>query len=396
VEDDAMARWHHRDLFVTPSIGYITSHGFDAEGTQHLFYVGYNDTGDGDREIYELWWAGGGPGHANDLTKASGAPVASFNMLASHVFNAEGTQHVFYASADDLHIYELWWRGPEAPHSGNLTAAAGLAPGFTLLGGLTSHVFNAEGTQHVFYVSHDKHIRELWWKGDEKPRPRDLTALSGRELLPSGRLTSHVFDAEGTHHVFYPAAGHIIELWWRHGDNVHVNVRDLTDVSGAPLAASSPTTHVVNAPTSHVFNAEGTQHVFYVSDDQHIRELWWRGSDEIPHPEDLTRRSGGPLPWNGLTRLASHVFDAEGSQHVFYREDNGHIIELWWMGGEAPHPEDLTDRSGGAPLAAGVGSLEGFGPEGQDAISHVFNAEGSQHVFYTSTHGRIIELWSER
>jgi hypothetical protein len=30
--------------------------------------------------------------------------------LASHVVASEGTQHVFYASQDDGHIHEYWWR----------------------------------------------------------------------------------------------------------------------------------------------------------------------------------------------------------------------------------------------------------------------------------------------
>jgi hypothetical protein len=93
--------------------------------------------------------------------------------------------------------------------------------------------------------------------------------------------------------------------------------------------------------------------VFYIAENRHIIELWWR-SGETPHAEDLTDRSGGaPLPFLGLT---SHVFDAEGTQHVFYRADNGHIIEIWWRPGEI-HQEDLTDRSPGAPLAGLGGAM---------------------------------------
>ncbi len=60
---------------------------------------------------------------------------------------------------------------------------------------------------------------------------------------------------------------------------------------------------------------------------------------------------------------------------------DGHIIQLWWAGGEAPHQVDLTNVSGGAPLAAG------------DPTSHVDDAAGTQHVFYRFTDGHIIELW---
>ena len=90
--------------------------------------------------------------------------------------------------------------------------------------------------------------------------------------------------------------------------------------------------------------------------------------------------------------MTSHVFDAEGTQHVFYiagYEQN--IVKLWWKGSGGVQPEDLTDRSGGAPLA------DDFRGE---PISHVVKAERTQHVFYaslleTGAH-QVIELWSEQ
>jgi hypothetical protein len=374
LKEDTVTTWQNDRLHPAgggPLFGVLTSHVFEAEGTQHVFYQGVED-----QHIYELWWPGGGSVNSRDLTSKSGAPSGP-DVLISHVFEAEGTQHVFYPSFDK-HINELWWPGEEDPSFGDLTQLSG-AP--LAADPLTSHVFNAEGTQHVFYVTdfgngrvgNGGHIIELSWSASESLHQRDLTLASGPPFPPlAGRLTSHVFDAEGTQHIFYEACGHIIELWWRGAEKPHQ--RDLTDLSGAPLGGGGL--------SSHVFNAEGTQHVFYVAENRHIIELWWR-SGETPHPEDLTDRSGGaPLPFLGLT---SHVFDAEGTQHVFYRADNGHIIEIWWGPGET-HQEDLTDRSPGAPLAV-LG--------GGDAISHVFKAEGTQHVFYASTDNLITELWSE-
>jgi hypothetical protein len=109
--------------------------------------------------------------------------------------------------------------------------------------------------------------------------------------------------------------------------------------------------------------------------------LWWSGS-EPPHPEDLTDRAQGAPP--PFLELASHAFEAEGTQHVFYRGKDGHIIEIWWPRGGAPHAEDLTHRTGGPLASLGSGG----------AISHVFDAEGTQHVFYADTTGGITELWS--
>ena len=51
-------------------------------------------------------------------------------------------------------------------------------------------------------------------------------------------------------------------------------------------------------------------------------------------------------------------------------------------GNQRPALQDLVVASGGCPLAVG------------NPTSHVFNTEGTQHVFYTTTDDHIIELWS--
>ena len=248
------------------------------------------------------------------------------------------------------------------------------------LGPPTSHVFKADRTNHVFYRTLNNHVAELSWRGNEVPRQRDLTiAQNGVAPLAESNLSSYVFGAEGTstQHVFYNSGGHIIELSWLGGSGTP-QWRDLnaTATGRAPPA--------LGRPTNHVFEFENTQHVFYVADNGHIIELWWRPG-EAPHPEDLTERSGAPpLEVESAFELTSHVFDFENTQHVFYVADNGHIIELWWRPGEAPHPEHLTERSGAPPL------------EVESAlISHVFKKERTQHLFYVSYGGHINELWSQ-
>ena len=46
--------------------------------------------------------------HVNDLTAATGAPAAGVPPPAGYVFDAQGTQHVVYVGLDS-HLYELWW-----------------------------------------------------------------------------------------------------------------------------------------------------------------------------------------------------------------------------------------------------------------------------------------------
>ena len=117
----------------------------------------------------------------------------------------------------------------------------------------------------------------------------------------------------------------------------------------APLAAGNP--------ASHVFAVEGqgpsTQHVFYRTGDGEICELFWRTSDEPPQPRNLTTLSRGALL--AASDPVSHVFNGEGTQHVFYTADNGDIVELWWAGGSTgiPQFENLTERAGGGPVPGG-------------------------------------------
>ena len=70
----------------------------------------YRSTGS---QIIELWWSGGAAAQANNLTVSSGGAPPADGIPDSHVFFAEGTQHVFYhaAGVEALsEIIELWWR----------------------------------------------------------------------------------------------------------------------------------------------------------------------------------------------------------------------------------------------------------------------------------------------
>src|SRR6266478_356344 len=76
--------------------GYV----FPFEGTLHVDYLGT------DGHIHEYWRDGSG-WHYNDLTNATGAPLAISNPTA-YVFPAQNTQHVVFNAANH-HIIELFW-----------------------------------------------------------------------------------------------------------------------------------------------------------------------------------------------------------------------------------------------------------------------------------------------
>jgi hypothetical protein len=111
--------WHPNDLTLAASVGAnggeATGYVFDAQGTQHVFYTR-------DHDVHELWWDSNGWHHTN-LTAATGAPPSA-TRPAGYVFPVQSTQHVFYLGFTDAHIHELWWDF-NGWHHNDLTAATG-------------------------------------------------------------------------------------------------------------------------------------------------------------------------------------------------------------------------------------------------------------------------------
>ena len=136
--------------FVLPA-SYVS----EARGTQHLIYLGFVDN-----HLHELWSDASG-WHTNDLTAATGAPEPLPDHLVGYTFEAQGTQHVIYVGASDQHIHELW-SDASGWHTEDLTATTGAPPaGWNLAG----YAFEAQGTLHVFFTAApgvDNHIHELW------------------------------------------------------------------------------------------------------------------------------------------------------------------------------------------------------------------------------------------
>jgi hypothetical protein len=376
--------WHWGDLTKESgangsSSSAPASHVAAAEGTQHVFYrLG--------AQIWELWWRRAGTPQGDALTGGNVLPARG--DPTSHVLD-DGKQHVFYRTSQG-EIAELRWLGGETKHARSLNDEAGRAS--DAVSDPASHVF--DGTQHVFYRTPQGQSVELGWTGGGGGTPQSRVLTPPGAPLAVGDPASHVFAADGTQHVFYrTGAGEIVELVWTSSDQP-AQVRNFTELSGGALPSAGD-------PVSHVFAGEGTQHVFYAATTSQIVELWWRGSDTGPQFENLTERAGGgPVPSG---KLASHVFEAEGTQHVFFRTDSfssGHpdpaIVELWWGGG-APHFENLNLRSG-ADVPPGLGPVPSP-PPGSDPTCHVFVDERTQHVFYAAqpdTDTRlqpIIELW---
>jgi hypothetical protein len=93
------------------------------------------------------------------------------------------------------------------------------------------------------------------------------------------------------------------------------------------VAASAPLPGAVSGLSAYAFEDQDTQHIIYVGRDFHINELWWDSNGW--HHNDLTAATGAPLPAvDSIT--SAYAFEDQGTQHVIYVGQDDHINELWW------------------------------------------------------------------
>jgi hypothetical protein len=375
--------WHHGNLMAKggapKSWGSPACLEFNAEGTIHVFYRASGG------HLVELWWSGQETPHHGFLTKGHGAHRADGDSNPTcHVvnpFDPQATLHVVYYS-DRGHIEDLSWSGSDFAHPKDLTPGVEGKLGITS-GTLTSHVDDADGSQHVFFVDSWGHIKELSWIGDDDPDQRDLTTAQNGAMLSSGKPASYVLAAADTQQLFYRSCGHIVELSWRGPD--FPRFRDLSSLSdGAiPPAVGDP---------SHLVFPDGSQHVFYDAGDGSIVELSWQGN-LAPHA--TVRSFSGDGSPSSASSLASFIFD-DGSRHVLFFDQFGAINDLTWTGDEPAQRINITEE---------FGAPRGWGRKPLDTLaSLVYSAEGTHHVFYTAAKldigtdvefkGDIIELWA--
>ena len=170
----------------------------------------------------------------------------------------------------------------------------------------------------------------------------------------------------GTQHVVYRAqTGDINELWY--SESTGWRQKNIGQLTNAPLAAGKP--------SAYAWEDNESQHVVYRDVQGEIQELWYRANVGWQH-KNLSAATAAPL---AASDPIAYVWAEDGSQHVIYRGQNGHIYELWkryasW------HVKDLSAETGGA-LATGT-------PQ-----AYVWADDSSQHVIYRGDDGQVHELW---
>jgi len=369
-----MAVWHTQDLTAltgaSDAIGgsALTSYVWADQKTLGVFYIST------DGLIHDVSWDEKDGWDAEDPTKGIGAPTAiGDSALTSYIWPDQKTQHVFYLS-ENGHVHELAWDDPKGWQTTDITAST-KAPAAVGDSALTSYVWADQKTQHVFYLSNDGHVHELWWEAGKVWKTQDLTAAAEAPSAVRGSaLTGYVWPDRETQHIFYLANdGHVQTISWNEEDGW--DTKDLTDAARAPIAVRG------SALVSYVWEEQKTQGVLYLSSDGHIHDLSWDKKDGWG-AEDPIALTNAPAAVGG-SALTCYVWNDQRTQHVFYLSANDHVHQLSWDEQHGwRHVGDLTAMTG-APKAVRGSALSGF----------VWSDHRTLHVFYLSEDDHIHEFW---
>jgi hypothetical protein len=186
--------------------------------------------------------------------------------------------------------------------------------------------------------------------------------------VPGGRNINAYFMSDNSQHVNYiDAGGHIHELYCGPGTCWKDN--DLTIATPAP----APTPAKWGSPVTSYAMSDGTQHVFYIDVNGHVREIYylpgtgWRAND-----------LGGVPYW---------------SLHAYWGSENGNLGEHV---NTSMRPGACTSSTAGRGAcwtdnnltsASGAGAASSF-----SAVPGFQTRDQSQHVYYVDTSLNLHEL----
>jgi hypothetical protein len=328
---------------------YVTH--VDSNSEDRVLYRG------GDNHLYELRLEDGRWKQA-DLTGQAGAPDA-----ASHPFAYE-------TSIDSGPIPRVVYRGQNGDvieirleggswKKADLSQLAG-APGAqgTISAGLTRG--GGHPVARVVYRADDGHLHEVRLEGGAWKKA-DLTELASAPAAAGDPFLYVTENGSGetVRIVYLGSDAHIHELRLDAGSSW--KKADLSDLAGAPNAASGPVAYVPDADPR----------VIYRGTDSHLHEVRLDGGSW--KKADLTALAGAGGAQGQPSAYGSRE-ESNAIPRVVYRAGDGHIEELRLEGG-AWRKADLT-ALGGAPSAAGdpVGYLS------SGATPRVLYRGGDNHI----------------
>jgi RHS repeat-associated protein len=303
-----------------------------------------------------------------DMTALLGAPTTGSCLTSFSWPNSSSPEHLFYADGSQ-HIHEMWSDSGGKWHDQDNTALAGAPPFYTSLTSFLSADPNAP--EHVFYLTNDRHVHEMWLGSGGVWHDQDNTSSSGGPSA-AGVLTSFAWpNSDVSENLFYlqPDNQHIRQQWLKSGI---WHDQDNTVLSGAQPAA------VDTAVTSFLWpgNSNAPFHVFYLDANRHVHEQAlvsgaWRD-------QDITIASGGPAVASGSALSSFSSPNSISPEHVFYLDATQHAHELIFSAGTW-RDQDVTGFSG-APAAMPASQLTSY----MDAFGEHLLYVSNQHIIHLS------------
>lgn len=310
-------------------------------------------------------------------TKLSG-PASADNPAANALitFTASDGEHTYYIGTDQ-HIHQIVYNyNPGAWVLQDLTAMAN--GGQAQLGsGITGFADSANG-QHVFYVTTDQHVHQLSFSFSAGQWvDQDVTASAGGDLAATNTPLSGFIESSGSQHVYYIGEDQHVYQLVSCGGTCLVGqdlISMVTFFGPGALAASNSGLIAFGDPRVN------EEDVFYVSPDQHIYKLWYNGS--AWYGGDVTATTNGPLV--EANSALTGFTDSAAGQHVYYVADNMDIHQVsfsfsTWQWSD----QDLTTLAGAPQPTPGSG------------LGSFLDSSNSQHVVYTGPWGGYgIQIYS--
>ncbi|KQR52392.1 hypothetical protein ASF88_12685 [Leifsonia sp. Leaf336] len=348
--------------------GRPTAYLLATDGTRHVVYreagPGLQPTG----HLIEQYCGSDDVWHPKDITDEASGAIATSDP-SGYAFDAEGSQHVVYLSGDDGHIHELYQA--DGWHANDLMDASGTV--VRVVNPPMGWASKTHAVQQVVFRGDDPRGVHLLSRGTGDGATwsqQILTRLGGptSASAPAG----FAFDAAGTQHVHYVGDDQLIHEYTMDGSGWHYS-GDL----GVNVGAAHDS---LPQPTGYGFAADGSRHVPWTGDDVDTHEASNAGAGWSTL--NLTQDRGATPPARDLPpsgyAYESNAQAPVATRHVVYAGSDGIVYEFW------------NDPSGWHvnPLTGGEGSF----PAGSAPIGYANPALGTQNVFYRSTTGDIVEL----
>jgi hypothetical protein len=315
-------------------------------------------------------WAGWDP---NDLTERSGAPLATSAPMGywTSLPNEDPHARVVYRTAEG-HIEELSVTASTPWTPNDLTYFTDAPVAASAPSGQFNTLAPMPPTARVDYLTTNGHIEELFNEG-EGWKPADLTQIAGAPPAASAPTAFTTYEQSSNpigRLVYRTPEGRIEELEVT-GSTPWVAI-DLNSKTGAPTAASAP--YGYYDPTTN------GPRVLYTTDwgeviDMDTASGRWTYTD-------LTATRPGTSPGVGTPAGYYSNLTTEGlTTRIAYRTTQGHIAEFTWNRNKLWSYDDLYVKTN-APLAGN----DPFGYETR--VSNDFGAR----VVYPTASGAIEAL----